>query len=198
MEFIETICIKDGHVVNPDGHRLRMHETATHFGFLSPELPDLTAIVPKHLRTGITKCRILYSHEIHGIGFEAYRLKRIESFIPIEAGNLDYAFKYADRSMLEYKGENKKEQDEIIFLRDGFLTDTSFSNIVLRKGKKFVTPEKFLLNGTQRRYLLKSGAIKEESVHIKQLKEYDELILINAMMGLEDGLCFPVSAVREF
>lgn len=196
MEFIETIRIKNGRPENMEGHIERMRTTAEHFGFLPPKVPELSVIMPGYLKTGLTKCRLLYDRLIREIKFEAYKPKKISSFVLVDAGSLDYAFKYADRRVLECEDRKFNGFEEVIFLKDGFLTDTSFSNIVFRKGKEFVTPTTFLLNGTRRQYLLKSGHIKEEEVHMTELGEYDELILINAMMGLKDGLHFPPSVLR--
>ena len=196
MEFIETIAIRDGRVINRDGHLKRMRETAAHFGFSSPDFPDLARIMPPPLKSGLVKCRLRYDRLIHDITFEAYIPRKITSLIIVSADKLDYAFKYADRRVLEYEEWKRKGFDEVIFLKDGFLTDTSFSNIVLKKGNEYITPETYLLNGTQRQLLLKSGCIKEAPVHITDLKEYDELILINAMLNLKNGLHFPTSAIH--
>lgn len=196
MEFIETIAIRDGRVINRDGHLKRMRETAAHFGFSSPDFPNLARIMPPSLKSGLVKCRLLYDQLIRDITFELYTPRKIISLIAVNADKLDYAFKYADRRALEYERWKRKGFDEVIFLKDGFLTDSSFSNIVLRRGNEYITPETFLLNGTQRQRLLKTGCIKEAPVHITALKEYDELILINAMLNLKNGLRFPVNAVH--
>lgn len=196
MEFIETIAIRDGRVINRDGHLKRMRETAAHFGFSSPNFPNLARIMPPSLKSGLVKCRLLYDQLIRDITFELYTPRKIISLIAVNADKLDYAFKYADRRALEYERWKLKGFDEVVFLKDGFLTDSSFSNIVLRRGNEYITPETYLLNGTQRQLLLKSGRIKEAPVHITALKEYDELILINAMLNLKNGLRFPVNAVH--
>lgn len=196
MEFIETIAIRDGRVINRECHLKRMRETAAHFGFPPPGLPDLADIMPISLKSGPVKCRVLYERLIRDITFELYTPRKITSLIAVNADKLDYAFKYADRRALEYEEWKRKGFDEVIFLKNGFLTDSSFSNIVLRRGNEYITPETYLLNGTQRQRLLKTGCIKEFPVHITALKEYDELILINAMLNLKNGLRLPISAIH--
>nr|WP_303184964.1 aminotransferase class IV [Tannerella sp.] len=183
--------------MNRDGHLKRMRETAAHFGFLPPDLPDLSLITPPSFTSGLTKCRLLYDRFIRDIRFEAYIPRQISSLIAVEANDLDYAFKYADRSALVYDEWKHKGFDEVLFLKDGFLTDTSFSNVVLRKGNEYITPETYLLNGTQRQFLLKAGCIKEAPIHIAELKQYDELFLINAMLNLTENLRIPITAVRK-
>lgn len=196
MEFIETIAIRDGRVINRDGHLTRMQETAAHFGFPLPDFPNLTRIIPTSLKSGLVKCRLLYDRLIRDITFEVYTPRKISSLIAVHADKLDYAFKYADRKTLEYEEWKRKGFDEVLFLKDGFLTDSSFSNIVLRRENEYITPKTYLLNGTQRLLLLKTGYIKEVPVHITSLKEYDELILINAMLDLKDGLRIPTHTVH--
>ena len=67
MEFIETIAIRDGRVINRDGHLTRMQETAAHFGFPLPDFPNLTRIIPTSLKSGLVKCRLLYDRLIRDI-----------------------------------------------------------------------------------------------------------------------------------
>lgn len=197
MYFIETIAIIDGKLINREGHIGRMRKTAAHFGFATPKFPDSELNVPENLRTGLIKCRFLYNSTVSNITFEPYTPKKIDSLIAVETyGKLDYSFKYADRKALQLHAANSKGFDEVIFLNNGFITDTSFTNIVLRRGDEYITPETYLLNGTQREYLLKTGQIKESSIHISTLSDYDELILINAMLDLNNGLRFPIRQLK--
>ena len=108
MEFIETIAIRDGRVINRDGHLTRMQETAAHFGFPLPDFPNLTRIIPTSLKSGLVKCRLLYDRLIRDITFEVYTPRKISSLIAVHADKLDYAFKYADRKTLEYEEWKRK------------------------------------------------------------------------------------------
>ena len=194
--FLETIRVQDGHAHHVADHIDRMHRTALHFGFSTPALPaDLDALVPHDLRTGIVRCRIVYGHTLREITFTPYRRRRLERLIAVDAGAMDYAFKYADRSPLARPQIPLTEADELLFVRDGYVTDTSYTNLILRRGDELVTPDTFLLDGTCRRRLLRTAQVRTAQVRLSDLSAYDELLLVNAMMPLGEALRLPASSV---
>ena len=188
--FLETICIQQGEVQNKPRHEERMYRTASHFGFKSPALPDLLPLLPKKLRDTKVKCRIIYRETIQELTFEPYLPRKITSLKLIEASP-DYAFKLADRHTLNDLLEKKGDCDEILITRNGFITDTSYSNVVLRRGDTYFTPEIPLLNGTKRQKLLQEGRITEKQIHRDSLQTYDRVYLINAMLNMEDDISLP-------
>ena len=80
-------------------------------------------------------------------------------------------------------------------IKNGLVTDTSFSNVLLYNGIDYFTPKTPLLVGTKRSLLLSQGLIKEKDIDVAQLSDYQHIILINAMMGIADGLVIPISQV---
>lgn len=194
--FLETIRIQDGHAHHVADHIDRMRRTALHFGFTAPALPaDLDALVPHTLRTGIVRCRIVYDHTLRELTFTPYHRRRLERLIAVDAGAMDYAFKYADRSPLERPNLPLSEADELLFVRGGYVTDTSYTNLILRRGDELITPDTFLLDGTCRRRLLRSTQVRTAQVRLSDLSAYDELLLVNAMMPLGEALRLPVTSV---
>lgn len=194
--FLETIRIQDGHAHHVADHIDRMRRTAQHFGFSTPALPaDLDALVPHTLRTGTVRCRIVYGHTLRELTFTPYRRRRLERLIAVDAGAMDYAFKYADRSPLERPNLQLSEADELLFVRGGYVTDTSYTNLILRRGDELVTPDTFLLDGTCRRRLLRTAQVRTAQVRLSDLPAYDELLLVNAMMPLGEALRLPASSV---
>ncbi|RZD16057.1 MAG: hypothetical protein EVJ46_07655 [Candidatus Acididesulfobacter guangdongensis] len=75
---------------------------------------------------------------------------------------------------------------DILIVKKGLITDTSYSNIILYDGKEWVTPESYLLNGVKRRYLLNECIIKEIKVRTADLKNFKKISLINAMLEPHD------------
>lgn len=194
--FLETIRIQDGHAHHMADHIDRMRRTALHFGFTAPALPaDLDALVPHTLRTGTVRCRIVYGHTLRKLTFTPYRRRRLERLIAVDTGAMDYAFKYADRSPLERPNIPLSEADELLFVRGGYVTDTSYTNLILRRGDELVTPDTFLLDGTCRRRLLRIAQVRTAQVRLSDLSAYDELLLVNAMMPLGEALRLPVTSV---
>jgi len=181
--FLESICINDGRPENLEAHIERMHLTALEHGFRLPVLPTIASVLPNHLTQGKVKWRILYREEIQTMEFLPYKPKTVRSLRLVE-GNPDYTFKYADRSALEDLLTQKGDCDEILVVREGLVTDTSYSNVVLQQGDQFYTPTSYLLNGTRRQQLLRSGRIKEREIRATDLHRYDRLLLINALLDI--------------
>lgn len=189
--FLESICILHGEIQNRQGHEERMQRTAVHFGFNTPPLPDLKKLLPDELRDTKVKCRIIYHEVIEEISFERYIPRKITSLKLIEAP-VDYSFKLADRSCLNDLSAQKGNCDEILITRNGFITDTSYSNVILSCGREYFTPESPLLNGTKRQKLLREGIITERAIHRDSLHEYDRIYLINAMLDMENDISLPI------
>ena len=77
-----------------------------------------------------------------------------------------------------------KIADEIIIIKDSFVTDCSIGNLAFRKGTQWFTPNTPLLKGTQREYLLQSGQLQEIEIRLEQLEKFDEIRVINALNEL--------------
>ena len=193
--FLETICIKNGAVQNLKEHISRMKLTAAHFGFSAPELPSLDVLLPESLRDKKVKCRIVYKETIRNIEFEVYKPKVIRSLMLVHAENIDYRFKYSDRSELNALNSAKGDCSEILIVRNGCITDTTYSNVVFQKNKEFFTPDTYLLNGTKRQKLLRESIIQEARITIDNLPEFEHVYLINSMLDIEDEVGCPVQNI---
>lgn len=199
MRYIETICICDGHPLLLPLHIRRMQRTAREKGFALPPLPDLAHLCPSALTSGTTKCRLLYNVEgIAEIDFTPYIPREINSLRIIEApSELDYHLKYADRSALHRLLDQRGEADDVLIIRDGLLTDTSYTNLILRFGEQLLTPRRPLLEGVQRQHLLQAGIVHQADLRMEDLQRSDEILLINAMLPLERAIRIqPSRAIR--
>ena len=200
--FIETICILNGMALNLEAHQQRMKRTATHFGFESPSLQsrlgkeeDIKRLLKGDLQEGKVKCRVVYRDTIEEITVERYHPKKVGSLKLMNASP-DYSFKFADRSALNELLKQKGSSDEILIVRDGLITDTSYSNVVFRKGSRLYTPDEPLLNGTKRQQLLHEGRVEEAKITPDRLHEYDRVYLINALLDIEDNVSVPTERVK--
>lgn len=192
--FLESICILDGRAVNLEAHRERMRLTGNRFGFTAPQLPDLEQLLPESLRKGKVKCRIEYDGKIRSIGFDPYRPKPVCVLRLVEAEGLDYSFKYSDRSRLDALNDAEPGH-EVLIVQGGEITDTTYSNVVLRKAGELFTPSASLLNGTKRQKLLRESIVREMKITVDNLGRFDHLYLINAMLDIEDGVGVPVKEI---
>ncbi|MDO4707231.1 MAG: aminotransferase class IV [Porphyromonadaceae bacterium] len=97
-----------------------------------------------------------------------------------------YEYKWEDRRVLEVEG--MEEDEEVLFVSEGLLTDTRFSNIVLNLGGELLTPRVPLLPGVMREHLLVSGHIRLADLTPEDWYRADNYYLINAMRPLPEGL----------
>lgn len=193
--FLETICIKNGVVQNPEEHISRMEQTSANFGFSSPALPCLVSMLPESLRGEKVKCRIEYREEIQNIDFTAYTPKIIHSLMLIEANDINYSFKFSNRAELNTLNDKRERCDEILIVQNGCITDTTYSNVVFQKNNDFFTPDTFLLNGTKRQKLLRESVIREAQITIDNLRDFEQVYLINSMLDIEDGIGCPIQEI---
>lgn len=194
--FLETICIINGKVQNFDAHIDRMRQTADYFKFKAPVLPKLEDLLTSDIKDTKVRCSIHYHQMIISITFKSYIPKEIKAIKLIEAYP-DYAFKYSDRKELDNLLDSREDCDEVLIVRDGVITDTTFSNVVLQKGDELFTPHCPILNGTKRQKLIKEGRISEKEIKVESLKEYNQVYLINAILDIEDNISVPIDMIKK-
>ena len=192
--FLETICFIDGEVRNMEAHAKRMRMTGAHFGFEPPDLPDIKGLLTPGMDEVKLKCSITYHTKITSITFERYQPKQIETLKLVE-GAPDYAFKFSDRTVLHNLLDYRNGCDDILIVRNGLITDTSYSNVVLQNEEGLFTPEMPLLNGTKRQKLISEGRIREASIAPADLQGYNRLYLINALLDIEDDVSISVDQI---
>ncbi|MDE5731282.1 MAG: aminotransferase class IV [Alistipes sp.] len=195
--FIETIRVDDRCILRPEPHLRRMRETVREVFGTTIELPAAAELLPADCPAGLVKCRILYDRAIRRIECTPYEPRRIASLRLVEAcDGLDYRLKRADRRELEALRAQRGACDEVLIVRGGAITDTSYSNVVFFDGRRYVTPDTCLLAGVRRHELLRSGRIVEERITPRDLERFERVWLINAMLGLDDDVSLPVAAIR--
>lgn len=184
--FVETIRLTDGAADNLNYHQARMDVTASHF-FPGLTLPSLERIVDKFHPRGLNKLRVVYGET--GIEFAEctpYVVRNIGSLKIVDGGDIDYSFKSTDRSQLNRLKALAEGCDEVVIIRGGLVTDTSFTNIAIFDGHSWLTPENPLLKGTRRASLLDRGLITEAAVTVDDLRSAQRIRLFNAMVEFGD------------
>jgi 4-amino-4-deoxychorismate lyase len=184
--FFETIKLKDGVFYNLHYHSERMNKTRKIF-FNSKEKTDLELIlkVPKNCKSGIYKCRVEYENTITKIEIIPYKIREIKTLQIIHDDEITYQFKYSDRSCFE-KLKSNLNAYEILVVKKGLITDTTFSNIIFFDGNRWITPSTPLLEGTKRKELLKKKIISEQEIKLSDLKKFSKAKLINAMIDIDE------------
>jgi 4-amino-4-deoxychorismate lyase len=143
--------------------------------------------VPQEFKNGIVKCKVLYAETIDAVEFSDYHPRMVTTLKMVECDDIDYSYKYANRTKLEQLKQENDLYDEIIIIKKGFVTDTSFSNIVFFDGREWLTPSTPLLNGTMRQFLLDQSKIGEAMIRKEEVQYFEKARLINAMLVFEMG-----------
>ena len=195
--LVEIIKIKDGMAVNQLYHERRLNRSRRQLFGASPDI-DLsrTIMIPAHARKGLFNCRIEYNEHIRNIEFTPYSPRKVRTLRMVEAGDLDYSYKWIDRTGIEELLGKKAECDDILMVKDGLVTDASSANIIVRgPDKRWYTPSRPLLAGTKREWLVDSGIVTEREITPASLKRFRELRLINAMMDIDDTESIAIRAI---
>ena len=142
-----------------------------------------------HPGKGLYKCRIVYDHQSRVTEFLPYTFKPITSLKLVVEDSILYDHKYADRSRINQLMERRENCDDILIIKKGWVTDSSYANILFKRGDKWYTPRSCLLKGTMRESLLQSGKIIEEEIRVKDIANFEKFKMINAMLGFECVEC---------
>ncbi|MEE4115527.1 MAG: aminotransferase class IV [Marinilabiliaceae bacterium] len=186
--LVESLKVKDGRLYNLDYHTARFNRTRKELFDIGLKI-DLAKkiIIPAYARKGLFKCRIEYDDNIRLIDFIPYKPKRVESLKMVEAGDFEYPYKFIDRAGIDNLYSQRGSCDDILIIKDGFICDTSYSNVIVSNDNgRWFTPSTYLLPGTKRSYLLDKGLITETEITPASLRKYTWLRLINSMTDIND------------
>lgn len=185
--LFESIKIFNGRIFNIIHHNNRLNESRKRL-FNRGDLIDLNTVIkiPKRMREGLFKCRVIYREEILRVEFEPYLYRNVLSLKLVYDDSIDYSFKYYDRNALNKLLRLKDSCDDILIIKNGFVTDTSYSNIVFFDGQKWVTPNTPLLCGTKREFLMKEGLIHEAEIKSDDIRFFNKAMLLNAFYDFEN------------
>ena len=184
--LIESIKLQDGEYKNLFYHEQRMNRAlrllcgADSYFELEEFLKKFEA--PKD---GLYKCRLVYDENSTEIEFVPYELKTIQTLRVVEHDRINYEFKYKDRKTIDRLYDLRKDCDDILIVKRGFVTDSSYCNILFRQGKRWYTPWSALLKGTQRQKLLEQNKIIEEDIRTADISSFESFKLINAMFEFD-------------
>lgn len=194
----ETICVQNRQIINISYHQNRLNKTRKEFYGLD-DIWDLSELitVPDFVTTQPHKCRLTYAQDIDNILWEPYHQRRIEKIQKVYDDTVDYAYKYNDRSRLNFLLEQKKDADDILIIKNGMVTDTNFCNVAFQKNGQWFTPHTPLLPGTQRAFLLDSGMIQEADISEADIEKFTHIRLFNAMVNWENSPVIEVKFIQS-
>lgn len=187
MLLFETIKVQDKQLKNISFHNERLNSSRKAI-FKTKDIIDLNDIIklPEIAKDKIYKCRVVYGREIERIEFELHKPRIIRTLKLVESDNIDYNHKFYNRTKIIKLFEQRGEYDDILIIKNGFVTDTSFSNVIFFTGKSWITSSTPLLRGTKRQFLLNEGLIEEAVIRFQDIFKFEKVKLINAMMDFYD------------
>jgi 4-amino-4-deoxychorismate lyase len=193
--LIETIRLLDGKFYNLSYHASRMQRAWKDiFNMNEPWRLDQLLEDQKIPKAGLFKCRVTYDTKLEGITFESYVPKEVMSLKVIHDDAVSYGYKFKDRSVLENHFAKRGKCDDVLIVKDGLVTDTSYANILFKKENEWITPESCLLRGTMRQQLIDKGKIRMERIAVEDISSFEKFKLINSML-LDEGPEIDVSNI---
>lgn len=138
----------------------------------------------------------MYNREIERIECIPYTPRQPKTVGIVKHETIDYTYKYTDRRVLN-ELVRQSGCDDVIIIKQGLVTDASFSNLVFEADGKRFTPDTYLLPGTKRQFLLDTGIITEKRITIDDIRQYDRIRFINAMLDLEDDIFVQTTKLKQ-
>ncbi len=185
----ETICVQKRQFSNLlSYHEARLNRTRAVLWNVSDPV-DLFSVltIPEDIGPEKYKCRVTYGAEVVSIEWEKYQFRPIQSLRLVEDNSIDYAFKYKNREALNVLHAQRGDCDDVLIVKNGLITDTSYANVAFFDGTAWYTPFQSLLPGAQRAFLLNSGVVVPKEIRVGDLPGYCAVKLFNAMVSWEES-----------
>lgn len=193
--LFETIKIKDGVFYNLDLHSERMNNARKTL-FNANNKIDLSKVLnlSDNYKKGLYKYRVEYNKDIIKTEAIPYVYRKIKTLQIVFNDEIDYTYKYANRAVFE-EIRKKTMADDILIIKKGLITDTSFTNVALFNGNQWFTPFEPLLKGTKREELIRKRTILEKKLIFSEIKQYKKIRLINSMLNFDDQVDVEINNV---
>lgn len=183
-------------------HRLPYHQRRVEAAFrclypgvtafsLSDELEKRQHLFPVQ---GTYKLRLEYNEQLQTVEFQEYRLRSISTLKMVETGQPTLDYKSSVRALIDEAFSARGTADDVLLVRDGMLTDTSYANIALYDGTKWKSPRIPLLYGTRRAYLIDRQQIETADIRADELHRFQLIRLFNALIDF-GAVELPVKAI---
>jgi 4-amino-4-deoxychorismate lyase len=181
--LIESIRLFNGQFSRLELHQARLDNSFRTIFKRSPDW-NLQSLLEEQTipQSGLYKCRVVYDDQQKHVEFKPYEPRSIKTLKLVSDDSIEYNHKWEKRGSLDDAFAQREGCDDILIVKNGLITDSSYANVVLQKDENWFTPKSCLLPGTMRQFLLNTGVITEHTITEKNLKEFDRCKLINAML----------------
>lgn len=195
--LLETMMMTDGGVRNVKYHNARMNRSRRELFNSTDELDVRDYIRDRDGQSGNVRCRLVYAETVSSVSYEVYIRQPIRSLQLVRRDDIVYPYKFEERSQFAEALQHRNGCDDILIVKEGRITDTSFSNVAFLAEHRWVTPAEPLLKGTMRASLLERGMIVEEDVRVSDLKHFSQVMLINALRDFNLRETIPIADIAS-
>lgn len=194
--LLESIRLQNGNFHRLSYHQQRMDRSVEEL-FGQKNSVNLFESLKKYKppsKVGLFKCRVVYTKQIETVEFIPYEPKPVNSLKVVYDQAIEYPHKFSDRNIIGALFNQRQYCDDILIIKNGFVTDSSYSNIIFYDGVNWITPNTPLLKGTMRQFLLDTAEIKSGPIQVQDIPSFKSFRLINAMLAF-DGPEIDVSKI---
>ena len=196
-QFIETICYREGCFQRIELHNERCNLTRNHFfGIQHPLRLESILKIPNDLTGEIVKCTVTYGIDIEHVEYLKYQMRLVKSLQMVYDDSIEYAYKFADRSKLVDLHQFRGQCDDILIIKNGLITDTSYANAIFKRNNIWYSQQRPLLFGTRLQSYIKEGRVTPALLRPKNLPLFTEVRIINAMISIEDSPVIQICNIK--
>lgn len=182
QKLLETIKIVDKQAQYLEFHQARMQRSCVQLN-IAEHAPDLKQALLNAPEKGEFRARIVYKQQIESVEYFPILVRRFQRFKLVKANGLEYAYKFLNRDTINQLFTMKGMADDVLFVKNGLITDTSIANVAFFDGIHWQTPCVPLLKGTTRARLLQSGELHLMEITPAMLPNFEKMALCNAILG---------------
>ena len=183
FRFVESIKLNNGIFYRLKFHQKRVNKAFETF-FPNEEPIKLIDIINQSMipQNGLFKCRVVYDLQAFQLEFTPYIRREINSLKVVEMNLESKPYKPEDRTAYNEAFAQRGDCDDVLISRNGFITDSSYTNVAFFDGTNWFTPRKPLIYGVNRAELLEKGKLIEKEIKVDDLKHFQQIALFNAMI----------------
>lgn len=196
--LFESVCIENSQIKNADYHEARFRRSYIQRYKTHPTYGLFDGIHLTNLDNNLKyKLRIGYKQDGTRFSFSEYKNSIPTSLKLVRDDTISYNVKRNNRKKLNSLYNTRGEFDDVLIIKNGLVTDTSYANILFLDGKVIITPSTPLLEGTCRARLLDENKITETRVLESDLPDFDSFQLVNALNDFDSNRWVPIANIKR-
>jgi 4-amino-4-deoxychorismate lyase len=186
--LFESICIEDGQIQHGKYHELRFKKSYVETFKIQPNYSLFDGIHLINLDSTLKyKLRIDYKQSGTRYSISEYHNSIPTKLKLIKSNSITYPLKNNKRKNLNHLYKQRGDSDDVLIVKNGLITDASYSNILFTNGHQIVTPSTPLLQGTCRARLLSENKISAIEIQVATIDQYHSFQLINALNDFDEA-----------